>query len=310
MKGIILAGGLGSRLGPITQGVSKHLLPVYDKPMIYYPLSVLMLAGIRDILLITHPDDLHNFQRLFGDGSDLGLRIEYAAQLEPRGLADAFLIGKAFIDAQPVALILGDNFFFGQGFVPLLQGQTKRTRGAGIFAHPVPDPRHYGVIELNAQHSPISIEEKPHNPRSSLAQTGLGFYGPEVVEMAEQVRPSLRGELEITDLHRLFLQAGRLDVLMLGRGFAWLDTGTHESLLEAGQFVATIEKRQGLKVGCLEEIALRSGWITPSDVLHRASRIGDNSYKRYLLELAEHGAVDLLQRPVRPLHVKPKEGHA
>ncbi|QDE30516.1 glucose-1-phosphate thymidylyltransferase RfbA [Shewanella polaris] len=282
MKGIILAGGSGSRLYPLTRGVSKQLLPVYDKPMIYYPLSTLMLAGIRDILIITTPEDSENFKRLLGDGSDFGINLGYAVQASPDGLAQAFLIGEAFIDNDSVCLVLGDNIFYGQSFSKTLKDAANKTHGATIFGYQVKDPERFGVVEFDDDMKAISIEEKPTKPKSNYAVTGLYFYDNKVVEMAKQVKPSLRGELEITTLNEMYLKQGNLNVEILGRGFAWLDTGTHESLLEASSFVQTIENVQGLKVACLEEIAWRNGWLNSAQLAEIAIPIMNNHYGQYL----------------------------
>lgn len=287
MKGIILAGGSGTRLYPITKGVSKQLLPIYDKPMVYYPLSVLMLAGIRDILLISTPDDIGSFQRLLGNGSEFGLRLSYAVQPKPDGLAQAFILGEEFIGNHSVCLVLGDNIFYGQGFGPMLRQAARRENGATVFGYQVKDPERFGVIEFDADKRAISIEEKPLKPKSHYAVTGLYFYDNDVVAMAKQVKPSARGELEITSINQCYLERGDLNVELLGRGFAWLDTGTHESLLEAAHFVATLEKRQGYKVACLEEIAFYNGWLNVDDLQRIGRHLGKNSYGQYLLSLAK-----------------------
>jgi glucose-1-phosphate thymidylyltransferase len=286
-KGIVLAGGAGTRLHPITLGVSKQLLPVYDKPMIYYPLSVLMLSGIREILVISTPDDLPSFQKLLGDGSQFGVSLTYAIQPAPEGIAQALLIGEQFIGDANVCLVLGDNIFYGQHFSESLAQATQRATGATIFAYHVTDPQRFGVVEFDKAGTALSIEEKPRHPKSNYAVTGLYFYDNSVLEIAKQLRPSARQELEITDINNAYLQQQTLKVQQLGRGFAWLDTGTHDSLLDAGQFVHTIEKRQGLKVACLEEIAYRQGWLNSEELRLQAAKFQKTSYGQYLLEIAE-----------------------
>ncbi|WP_335921473.1 glucose-1-phosphate thymidylyltransferase RfbA [Shewanella chilikensis] len=285
MKGIVLAGGSGTRLYPITLGVSKQLLPIYDKPMIFYPISVLMLAGIRDILIISTPNDISGYQRLLGDGSQFGIRITYEVQVSPDGLAQAFIIGEEFIGDDSVCLVLGDNIFYGQGFSPKLINAAGRKRGATIFGYQVKDPERFGVVEFDENQNAISIEEKPKYPKSNYAVTGLYFYDNKVVEIAKKIAPSERGELEITCINNIYLNRNELKVEVLGRGFAWLDTGTHESLLEAGQFVQTIEHRQGFKIACLEEIAFNNGWLTTNDINNLAQPLLKNSYGRYLMKL-------------------------
>ncbi|HFC3391649.1 TPA: glucose-1-phosphate thymidylyltransferase RfbA [Neisseria gonorrhoeae] len=285
MKGIILAGGSGTRLYPITRGVSKQLLPVYDKPMIYYPLSVLMLAGIRDILVITAPEDNAAFQRLLGDGSDFGIRLQYAVQPSPDGLAQAFIIGEEFIGNGNVCLILGDNIFYGQSFTQTLKQAAAKTHGATVFGYRVKDPERFGVVEFDENFNALSIEEKPQQPKSDWAVTGLYFYDNRAVEFAKRLKPSARGELEISDLNQMYLEDGSLSVQILGRGFAWLDTGTHESLHEAASFVQTVQNIQDLQIACLEEIAWRNGWLTKKDVETRAKHLEKTAYGQYLLHL-------------------------
>lgn len=288
MKGIVLAGGSGTRLYPITKGVSKQLLPIYDKPMVYYPISVLMLAGIREILIISTPDDLPGFKRLLGDGSDYGVRFEYAVQPSPDGLAQAFIIGKEFIGEDSVCLVLGDNIFYGSHFTPMLANAVRKAQNeskATVFGYYVSDPQRYGVAEIDSLGNVLSIEEKPEQPKSNYAVTGLYFYPNSVVDIAENITPSARGELEITSVNQAFLESGELTLEILGRGFAWLDTGTHDALAEASTFVEVIEKRQGLKIACLEEIAFKNGWITVDKLIELATPMSKNQYGQYLLNL-------------------------
>lgn len=285
MKGIVLAGGSGSRLHPITMGVSKQLLPIYDKPMIYYPVSVLMLAGIRDILIITTAHDLGSYKRLLGSGEHFGINLSYAVQDNPNGLAEAFIIGESFIGSKSVALVLGDNVFYGQGFTPKLKNALARENGATIFGYKVKDPERFGVVEFDDDMRVLSIEEKPSKPKSNYAVTGLYFYDNDVVEIAKKIKPSERGELEITSINNVYLERGDLSAEILGRGFAWLDTGTHDSLLEAGSFVQTLEHRQGLKIACLEEIAFNQGWLTVNDLAISGHALSKTDYGKYLVSL-------------------------
>ena len=285
-KGIVLAGGSGKRLHPITKGVSKQLLPVYDKPMIYYPISVLMLAGIKEILVISTSEDMSGYQRLLGDGSDFGIEIEYAIQPSPDGLAQAFLIGEYFIGDSNVALVLGDNIFYGQNFTANLKAAISKENGATIFGYHVKDPERFGVVDFDTDGKVTSIEEKPKNPKSNFAVTGLYFYDNDVIKIAKSIEPSARGELEITDINNAYQNRGDLTVELLGRGFAWLDTGTHDSLIEAGQFVQTVEYRQGLKVACIEEIAFHQGWITKEKLLKQAHALKKTNYGEYLAKVA------------------------
>ncbi len=285
-KGIVLAGGSGTRLQPVTKGVSKQLLPVYDKPMIYYSISVLMLAGIKEILVISSPQDMSGYQRLLGDGSDFGVEIEYAIQPSPDGLAQAFLIGEDFIGGNNIALVLGDNIFYGQNFTANLKAAISKDSGASIFGYHVKDPQRFGVVDFDTKGQVTSIEEKPKNPKSNFAITGLYFYDNDVVEIAKSLKPSARGELEITDINNIYQNRGDLTVELLSRGFAWLDTGTHDSLIEAGKFVQTVEHRQGLKIACLEEIAFHQGWITKDKLLKQAQALKNTNYGEYLAKVA------------------------
>ncbi len=289
IKGVILAGGNGTRLRPVTLAVSKQLLPVYDKPLIYYPLSALMLAGVRDILVVTRPDDQAAFQALLGDGTRFGVNFSYAGQPEPKGIAQALTIGEGFIAGQQVCLVLGDNLFYGGGFTGLLRRAAEKTDGATVFGYEVREPRRFGIVELDRDGRPVSIEEKPAQPKSNLAVTGLYFYDGDACRIAREIKPSGRGEVEITDVNRAYLEAGKLDVVTFGRGFAWLDAGTHDSLLEASHFVQTIEHNQGLKIACLEEIGWRNGWLSDEDLSHRAHDLGPGAYGEYLLRLLKGG---------------------
>ena len=287
MKGIVLAGGSGTRLHPVTRGISKQMLPVYDKPMIYYPLSVLMLAGIQEIMVISTPEDLPGYQKLLGNGADFGIQLSYAEQPSPDGLAQAFLIGESFIGDGNVCLVLGDNIFYGYGFSAMLRDAAQRAEGATVFGYHVNDPARFGVLEFDASGKVISLEEKPAEPKSNYAVTGLYFYDNRVVDIAKEVKPSGRGELEITDVNRAYLESGELNVSVMGRGFAWLDTGTHDSLMEAGQFVQTIEHRQGLKVACLEEIGYRNGWLSEEALQRQATALAKTGYGQYLQQVLD-----------------------
>jgi len=287
MKGIVLAGGSGTRLHPVTRGISKQMLPVYDKPMIYYPLSVLMLAGIQEILVISTPEDLPGYQKLLGNGADFGIQLSYAEQPSPDGLAQAFLIGESFIGDGNVCLVLGDNIFYGYGFSAMLRDAAQLANGARVFGYHVNDPARFGVLEFDASGKVISLEEKPAKPKSNYAVTGLYFYDNRVVDIAKSVKPSGRGELEITDVNRAYLESGELNVSVMGRGFAWLDTGTHDSLMEAGQFVQTIEHRQGLKVACLEEIGYRNGWLSEEALQRQATALAKTGYGQYLQQVLD-----------------------
>ncbi len=287
-KGIILAGGEGTRLYPVTSSISKHLLPVYDKPMIFYSISILMLAGIKNILIITTPRDLDQYKNLLGDGSNYGLNLQYETQAKPAGIADAFLVGKNFIGTSKVSLILGDNIFWGQGLTEILGRACEREEGATLFGYKVKDPGRFGIAEINEKREVVSLEEKPSNPKSDIAITGLYFYDNEVIDVAKTLKPSARGELEITDLNRIYLEQNKLYLEILGRGFAWLDTGTHASLLEASTFVETIERRQGLKIACLEEIAMRKKWLSSEQVLKRINNVQANEYFKYIIDLIEN----------------------
>jgi glucose-1-phosphate thymidylyltransferase len=286
MKGIVLAGGSGTRLYPITQGVSKQLLPIYDKPMIYYTISVLMLAKIKQILIITTPEDQASFQRLLGDGTQFGITLTYAIQPKPEGLAQAFIIGEDFIGEDDVCLILGDNIFYGQGFAEKIAKAKAKSSGATVFAYQVSDPQRFGIVEFDKDYNVLSLEEKPQNPRSKWAVTGLYFYDNQVIKLAKEVKPSSRGELEITCINQAYFEQKQLSVELLGRGFAWLDTGTHDSLIEAGQFVQTLEHRQGMKIACLEEIAFRNGWLTKEALLKQAEPLAKTGYGQYIMEIA------------------------